>query len=140
MINDALDPVVAAVASAPADARHADVEIDVVKQNEDFFRRDLVEMRSSLNGDAGGVHICQRLHEKQPLAAKVRLRGERLEALPGNLDLQARGQQVKGHKTGIVTGFLVLGTRIAEPRDQPVIGGRSKQHKNQNRTDIEFSS
>ena len=97
-------------------------------------------MRSSLNGDTGGVHIRLRLHEKQPLAAKVRLRGERLEALFGNLDLQARGQQVKGHKTGIVSGLLIFGARITEPRNQPVIIGSLKQHKNQNRTDIEFSS
>ena len=74
------------------------------------------------------------------LAAKVRLRGERLEALFGNLDLQARSQQVKGHETGIVSGLLIFGARITEPRDQPGISGSLKQHKNQNRTDIEFSS
>ena len=123
-----------------ADAELADGERDIVKQDEHPLRRDLVEMRGGLDGDAGGVHICQRLHEKQPLAAKVRLRGERLEALFGNLDLQARSQQVKGHKTGIVSGLLIFGARIAEPRDQPVIIGSLKQHKNQNRTDIEFSS
>ena len=57
-----------------------------------------------------------------------------------SLDLLAARLQVKGHKTGIVSGLLIFGARIAEPRDQPVIIGSLKQHKNQNRTDIEFSS
>ena len=97
-------------------------------------------MRGSLDRDAGGVHKGQWLHEKQPLAVEVRLRGEGLESLLGNLDLQARSQQVKGHEAGIVTGLLILRTWIAESRNQPVIGWLLKQHKNQNRTDMEFSS
>lgn len=123
-----------------ADAELADGERNVVKEDEHPLRRDLIKVRGSLDRDAGGVHKGQWLHEKQPLAVKVRLRGEGLEALLGNLDLQARSQQVKGHEAGIVTGLLILRTRIAEPRDQPVIVWLLKQHKNQNRTDMEFSS
>ena len=138
--DDGFQAVVAAGRAVFADAELADGERNVVKEDEHPLRRDLIKVRGSLDRDAGGVHKGLRLHEKQPLAVEVRLRGEGLESLLGNLDLQARSQQVKGHETGIVTGLLVFRARIAEPRDQPVIRWLLKQHKNQNRTDMEFSS
>ena len=114
--NNRLQSVVTAGAAANADANGAKRQRDVVGQDDDALRHDVVFARQRADRFAREIHVRRRFCQDDLLVAHACLAhvdgGEEL-LLHGHLKFL--GECVDGHKPGVVTGLRVLRTRLPSP-------------------------
>src|SRR5699024_3927409 len=79
LIDDVLDAVLATSRALCAYAQTADIQRNIVKQNDNALGRDLVEICGIAYSFTGQIHKGLRLHEQDTLSAECTLADQRLE-------------------------------------------------------------
>src|SRR4051812_37479218 len=111
MRGDRAQPVVAGEAAVAARLQPPSVEIDLVVDDEDRVRLDLVEARGGADRPPGVVHVRLRLQQPDAMAVDADLRDAAGELpLPGAA-VPPR-ELVHDHPTDVVPVAGVLATRI----------------------------
>ena len=117
-IDDIFDTVLTAVGAFAADAELADVEVDVVAQDDDLLGRELVEAHRLSDRLTAEVHKGRRLHQEASVPRDGRFADGRLELDAVDPDAEVIGKIVQRDKARVMAGVLIPAPRIAQPDDQ----------------------
>ena len=116
-IDNVLQPLLTAVRAFAADADHADVEGDVIRQYNNLLGRNFVEIHRLGDRLTAEVHVGGRLHQQTALAADPRLADGGLEFDLVDLHTQLLGDIVDGDEARVMAGALILLAGVAESDD-----------------------
>ena len=116
--GDVAEAFLAPVATALADPELAQREVQVVAEDQEVGRLELVEAEGRGHAPAAEVHEGLGLQEQDAPVVDLDL-GELPLELPRELRPRAaRGEPVDGLEADVVAGPVVLAARVAEPHDQ----------------------
>src|SRR6185295_6236219 len=118
VLEDGLQPVVPAGASAALELEAPEGEVQLVVDHQHVLRGHLVEAGRAAHRGAGQVHVRLGEHEQQALPAQGPLANPRLELLLGEVRARLGGDALGDHETDIVPVALVLAPRVPQPADQ----------------------
>src|SRR5690606_30570540 len=112
---DVLQALLAGVAAAALDLRHAGREVEIVVRDQNLADRDPVEVRERRHGAPRQVHVGGRLEE--PRGAPVHRGASDLPEelrFPGEAGAGLRGDPVDHPEAGLVARTFVLAAHVAE--------------------------
>ena len=120
MGDDVFQAVVAPGGAAAADAELALGQGDVVRDDQNPLRGDLIEPGGLPHGFAGEVHVSHGLHQQDGLAAELGRVGQGLIFYPLDGDVGSVSQLVYHEEADVVAGPVILGTGVAQTDDDPL--------------------
>ena len=117
-IDDALDSVVAAVASFSADAHFANIQRNIIKYYNDMLRTNFIKLACFPNCLTGIVHIGRWLHQHDlfPFDFTHSVQGFEFELI--NFASCLLCNAVNCHKSGVVAGCIVFRLWISQTYHQ----------------------
>ena len=118
--DDVFQAVVAPGGAAAADAELALGQGDVVRDDQDPLRGDLIEPGGLPHGFAGEVHVGHGLHQQDGLAAELGRVGQGLIFYPLDGDVGSVSQLVYHEEADVMAGPVILGTGVAQTDDDPL--------------------
>ena len=120
MIDNVFQAVLSACRAFCAHAQRAHIERHIVRQHDNVLRRDFVERSRIAHRFTRQVHERLRLEEQHALAAEHTLTRQCLELHAVDLLSAAGAVTLKCTEARIVTGIVVLRTRVAQSDHDPL--------------------
>ena len=115
MGNDTLDPVVAAGASLCTDSKLARIQTDIIIDHDELLRRvQFVKVYDFPQTFTTEIHISLGFHQNHLLPFDIAAAADGLMFLRVDRDVILLCQLIQGIKTHIMTGMLVLLSRISK--------------------------
>lgn len=118
---DIFEPIVSGVTAAKLQAHHTKGQIEVIVNDHELLRGNLVKGEHRLNGSTRAIHVARQRCQAKCHPRRVGHRSDDSVAFE-LLKAHARrcGAPSDHHLSDVVTGVLILRTRITEPYNQPI--------------------
>ena len=127
-LDDVLQTVVPAGGTLGADAKRADGQRDVVRENQNMLRGDFIEAGSLSDRLTGEIHIGLGLHQQDLLPADAALCRQCPEADAADADVVLLRKGIRRHKACVVPGPLIAKAGVSQENHKPGDRAGGKEH------------